>query len=341
MTDYHMTREIAEQPEMLRSRAADWQAQCSEALEALAGRRDRALLGRGSSGHATVFYAYLHGLRSGRQAIDFRPWLTTQVTATTADWGDAATLAFSVSGESTDVIHGARWLRKRGAHVLGVTNRANSDSALARVSHRLVCFDCGIERAVPATKTFIAQLFIAAGLCGYPIEEAAHEAADAIAWLLAGDVSRTVTDFVAGARCVLWVGRGPALAGALDAALKLQEAAGVPSLGYSAAEVLHGPIGFLDESDRVVVFLDSDGSLESAEAVIVALAARGTPFLILTSPAGAAARPDALPLRLPTPRWARTPVFAVVAQAVALELARRTGRNPDRPPGLHKVTRTL
>ncbi len=339
--DFHMAREIAQQPELLRSRAARWQEQCSELLEVLSSRRDRALLGRGSSGHATVFYAYLHGLRSGRQAVDFRPWLTTQEIETVADWSDSVGLAFSVSGESTDVIHGARWLRERGAYVVGVTNLADARSALGRVSDRLVRFDVGLERAVPATKTFTAQLFVAAGLCGYAIEEAAHESAEAIDWLLASDVPRVLTDFLVDARTTLWIGRGPALAGAMDAALKLQEAAGVPSLGYSAAEVLHGPIGFLEPSDRVVIFLDSDGPLESAEAVIVALVARGTPFLVLTTPEGAADRADALPLRLPTARWARTSVLAVAAQAVALELARREGRNPDCPAGLDKVTRTV
>ncbi|MGD8898057.1 MAG: SIS domain-containing protein [Acidobacteriota bacterium] len=338
--DFHMAEEIAQQPEMLRSRVAGWQRQCSEALDIIGSRRHRALLGRGSSGHAKVFYAYLHGLRFGRQALEFRTWLSTQPTEMDTDWSDSAALAFSVSGESADVVHGARWLREHGAYVLGVTNQAGSESALGRVSDRLLCFDAGIERAVPATKTFTAQLFVAAGLCGLPIEEAAHETAGAIESLLQSDIPFQVTEFVEGARAVLWVARGPALAGAMDAALKLQETAGVLSLGYSTAEILHQPIGALSESDRVLLFLDSDGPLESAEAVIVALVARGTPFLILTSPEGAAKRPDALALRLPASRWARTPVFAVVAQKAAFELACRGDRNPDRPPGLQKVRDT-
>lgn len=336
----YMEREIEEQPEVLRRRAAGWQQRCDAVRGILESRRQRALLGRGSSGHATVFHAYLYGLRSGRQAIDFRPWLTTQETAP-ADWSDTAALAFSVSGESTDVARAARWLRERGAFVLGVTNRPGSDSRLASAADRLIHFDAGPERAVPATKTFTAQLFVAAGLCGKPIEEAARETAGALESLLGGATPGRVADFLEGARTVLWIGRGLALAGALDAALKLQEGAGVPSLGYSAAEVLHGPIGYLDGSDRAVLFLDSDEPVESVEAAVAALAARGTPFLLLTSRESAARRPDALALPLPHPRWARTPVFAVLAQKVALELARRRGRNPDRPPGLQKVTYTI
>ena len=334
---FHMDREIAEQPQMLRSRAAAWQGQCLEGQKELERRRERALLGRGSSGHARVFCSYLHGLRTGRQALDFRPWLTTQQAEKQANWKNAAALAFSASGESSDVVHSARWLRERGAHVVGITNRAGPRSALGAVAHDLVRFDAGVERAVPATKTFTAQLFVAAGLCGYPIEDAARETADAIESLLLSNLPDLVADFVEGARAILWVARGPAYAGALDAALKLQEAAGLLSLGYSAAEILHAPIGFLDQSDRVVLFLDSDDPLESAEAVIVSLVARGTPFLILASPEAAARRPDAQVLSLPEERWARTSVLAVVGQTVALELARRRGLNPDSPPGWHRL----
>jgi glucosamine--fructose-6-phosphate aminotransferase (isomerizing) len=334
---FYMEREIGEQPEMLRSRAAAWQRECIEAHKALASRKDRALLGRGSSGHARVFCSYLHGLRTGRQALDFRPWLTTQPSAEKAGWSDTAALAFSVSGESADVVHSARWLRDHDAYVLGVTNQAGPQSALGAVAHRMVRFDAGVEQAVPATKTFTAQLFVAAALCGYRIEEAALETAHAIDSLLHSGLPSLLADFVDGARAVLWVARGPAYAGALDAALKLQEAAGVLSLGYSAAEILHSPIGFLEESDRVLLFLDSDNPLESAEAVIVALVARGTPFLILASAEGGRRRPDAQVLSLPSERWARTAVLAVAGQSVALELARRRGLNPDSPPGWHRV----
>jgi glucosamine--fructose-6-phosphate aminotransferase (isomerizing) len=338
---FHMEREIAEQPGMLRSRVAAWQQQCLDARRDLAPRRGRALLGRGSSGHARVFCSYLYGLQTGRQALDFRPWLTTQPRDEKADWSDTAALAFSVSGESSDVVHSARWLRERGAYVLGITNRAGPRSALGAAAHGLVRFDAGVERAVPATKTFTAQLFVAAGLCGCPIEEAARETADAIESLLLSSLPDLVADFVQGARAVLGVGRGPAYAAALDAALKLQEAAGVLSLGYSAAEILHSPIGFLDPSDRVLLFLDSDNPLESAEAVIVALVARGTPFLILASPEASARRPDAQVLSLPSARWARATVLAVVGQKVALELACRRGLNPDSPPGWHQVPGVL
>jgi glucosamine--fructose-6-phosphate aminotransferase (isomerizing) len=338
--DFHMRAEIAEQPELLRRLAPAWQKNCEPIADELGRYSQVAVIGRGSSGNATVFFSYLYGLRTGRQVVDFRPWLTTQP-ATDTDWSDTAALAFSVSGESTDVVHAARWLRDRGARIIGVTNRAGPGSTLGRVAHTLLRFDVGVELAVPATKTFTAQLFIAAGLCGLPLRDVVDQTADAMEKAVGSDAVNVTLDFLDDAQTVLWVARGPALAGALDAALKLQETAGRHSYGYSSAEVLHGPIGSVDESDRVIVFEDADEEANSVQAVDISLVARGTPFLCVGNCFSVENRGNALNLDLPRERWARTPVFAVLSQQVALEMACRLGLNPDTPLGLRKVTRTL
>jgi glucosamine--fructose-6-phosphate aminotransferase (isomerizing) len=338
--DFHMRTEIAEQPQLLRRLAPAWDEDCKPIARALERYPRAAVIGRGSSGNATVFFSYLYGLQTGRQVVDFRPWLTTQP-ATGTDWDDTAALAFSVSGESTDVVHAARWLRDRGAHIIGVTNRAGADSTLGQVAHTLLRFDVGDELAVPATKTFTAQLFIAAGLCGLPLTEVAHQTAEAMEKAVQSDVVDVAIDFLDEALTILWVARGPALAGALDAALKLQETAGRHSYGYSSAEVLHGPIGSLGQTDRVIVLEDADEAANSVQAVDISLVARGTPFLCVGKCASVEARGNALNLDLPKERWARTPVFAALSQQVALEVACRLGLNPDAPAGLQKVTRTL
>lgn len=338
--NFHMRTEIAEQPQLLRQLAPVWDEECEPIARELGRYPQVAVIGRGSSGNATVFFSYLYGLQTGRPVVDFRPWLTTQP-VTRTEWGDTAALAFSVSGESTDVVHAARWLRDRGAHIIGVTNRAGTDSTLGRVAHTLLRFDVGDELAVPATKTFTAQLFIAAGLCGLTLTEVSRQTAEAMERAIESDVVDVAIDFLDEAQTILWVARGPALAGALDAALKLQETAGQHSYGYSSAEVLHGPIGSLGKKDRVIVFEDADEAANSVQAVDTSLVARGTPFLCVGRCASVEARGNALNLELPGERWARTPVFAALSQQVALEMACRLGLNPDAPSGLQKVTRTL
>jgi glucosamine--fructose-6-phosphate aminotransferase (isomerizing) len=336
MTETYMAAEIAEQPDMLRTRAPDWAARAAELRRGFRGDV-LAVLGRGSSGNACTFAAYVYGVESGRQAVEFRPWLATQKSPV-ADWSDATALAFSTSGESTDIALATGWLRERGAHVVGVSNDPDPTAMLSRHSDEILRLRIGEERAVPATKSFCAQLFAAAALCGVNIVGAAAKAADCMATILESPLSSELGAFLDGARMTWWIGRGPALAAALDAALKLQETAGLPSTATSAAEFLHGPMGALGTDDRVVIMADTSEPLQSLRTVLAALINRGTPFSVL----GEREMQDvSLPVPLPAERWARTPVFAMISQLVALRVAERRGRNPDAPGGLRKVTRTI
>jgi glucosamine--fructose-6-phosphate aminotransferase (isomerizing) len=285
-------------------------------------------------------------LRRGRYPIEFRPWICTQADAVDRSWSDAMVFAYSSSGQSTDVAQSAHWLRERGAKILGITN-AGGESNLSRVSHAILHLDVGDELAVPATKTFNAQLFVSAALCGFPIANVAESIASSMDAVLASDAARRVADFVQGARTIVWIARGPALAAAKDAALKIQEAAGSVSQAWSAAEMLHGPIGAMNPLDRVVLLQDSDEPAPSLDAVSTRLLARGTPHLVVADSGSEAGgeRPHVhgdLSVRIPLPsvRWARTIVFAFLSQLVTIELVERAGLNPDQPFGLTKVTPT-
>ena len=143
------------------------------------GRGTTVVLGRGSSGNAATFAAYLWTMRTGRHPVEFRPWLATQPLPE-ADWSDAAALAFSASGRSTDVALASTWLRGRGARVVAVTEAADPEAHLVRASDEVFALGAGPERAVPATKSFTAQIFAAAALCGYPIANMV-ETSDAVA----------------------------------------------------------------------------------------------------------------------------------------------------------------
>lgn len=337
MAGEHMHREILETPAMLRREAAAWEAQAAELRAAAGGRPQVALVGRGSSGNACAFAAYLFGLATGRQPVEFRPWLTTQQLPP-CDWSDTVAYAFSVSGQSTDIAASAGWLRARGAWTVGVTAAEGEDLHLAEATDRLFRLGCGPEVAVPATKTFTAQLFAAAALAGLPVQAAAAQAADAMDALLEGPVPGQLATFLEGGGLAAWIARGPSLAAVRDAALKMQESLGRPAVAYSTAEVLHGPIAMFHPEDRVVLFSGSDEPMDSKRAVAATLLARNVPLLTLGTDS---TREAGLPLPLPEARWARTPVLAFLSQLVCLELARRAGLDPDAPAHLQKVTRTL
>lgn len=331
-----MAQEARAAPQVLRSEAARWQRQASEIRRQAADRPTVVLLGRGSSGNVCSFAAYLFALQSGRQPVEFRPWLTTQPLPE-VDWRDAVVYALSYSGKSTDIAASAQWLHARGALVVAVSEADSPDAHLLQAAQHRIHLGCGAEQAVPATKSVIAQIFVAAALAGYDIEEAAEHTAACMLRIDADAVPARLTTFLAGARSVTWLARGPSYGGALDAALKLQESVGIPAFGFSTAEYLHGPIAAASPADRVVLFTASDEAMESKQAVAAALLARGVPFICL----GSNQTPEAqLPLPFPDARWARTALLAYIAQLTCATLAERCGINPDVHPSLRKITQT-
>lgn len=336
MSNSTMTKEARCAPGVLRSEVARWQREAEALRHQVTDRSTSVLLGRGSSGNVCTFASYLFAMQSGRQPIEFRPWLATQ-TLPEADWRDAVVYAFSYSGQSTDIAASAQWLRARGALVVAITEAGFSDAHLVKAAHHVIRLGCGPELAVPATKSVIAQLFIAAALAGFDITQAAEQTAAGMLQIDADGVPDQLATFLAGARTVTWLARGPSIGGALDAALKMQESVGLPAFGYSTAEYLHGPIAAASSDDRVVLFSGADEPMESKQAVTTALLARGVPFICL----GGDQTPEAqLPLPLPDARWARTAVLAYIAQLTCAELAGRYGTNPDEHPSLRKVTQT-
>lgn len=333
----HMLNEALETPGILRREWAGWEAQAATIRQAAAGRSTVALIGRGSSGNACAFASYLVALETGRQPIEFRPWLTTQ-DLPKADWSDTVAYAYSVSGQSTDIAASVDWLRRRGALAVGITAAEDTDIHLADATDHLFRLHCGPEVAVPATKSFNTQLFAAAALAGFPLEEAALQTADALEALHKGTAIQDVATFLEGGRLLGWIARGPSLAGVRDAALKLQESVGRAAVAYSTAEVLHGPIAMFRPEDRVLLFSGADEPMDSKRAVASTLLARGVPLLTLGTDT---TREAGLPLPLPDARWARTAVLAYLSQLVCVELAQRAGLNPDAPAHLKKVTITM
>jgi glucosamine--fructose-6-phosphate aminotransferase (isomerizing) len=122
---------------------------------------------------------------------------------------------------------------------------------------------------------------------------------------------------------------------ALEAALKLREAARLRAEGWSAADFRHGPV-----------------TVAGADLPVLAVSAAGPAAADVDELAGEVSQSGATVLRLADDDEADLPYrgdmaeplralpAAVRAQQLALALARRRGVDPDSPPGLRKVTPT-
>jgi len=189
-----------------------------------------------------------------------------------------AVIVISQSGETSDTLAALREVSQRGQSTLAITNAEFSTMAHeANVSMPLAA---GVEKAIPATKSFTCQLAVLFLLGLY---EAAHlgrmdrAALDAnIAQLLAipraissqldGWRSRTerLAQKYASANTFLFLGRGIHYAIAREGALKLKEASYVHAEGYPAGELKHGPNALVSDRVPLVVLATVDRALESS-----------------------------------------------------------------------------
>ena len=233
--------------------------------------------------------------------------------------------------------------------------------------------EAGVERAVPATKTFTTQLAALAvlgiGLAGdaegatlpagggtaggRPAGGGPRGAApldagelrtvpDEIERLLAarGDLEPIISG-LAGVEGALVSGRGFASSAALELALKLKEACYLHAMGLSFADLLHGPIAVVDgRTPAIIMAADAGPTLDGAVALAGRVRRAGATAYGI---GGGAALAAECAYALPGPRlpeWLAPIGLIIGGQLLTEALARRLGINPDSPRGLSKVTQS-
>jgi glucosamine--fructose-6-phosphate aminotransferase (isomerizing) len=340
-----MRREIDEQPDTL-ARTLDALRPLAPAIRDL-GRDIRQILfiARGTSDNAAVYGQYLCSTRTGRLATLASPSVAT-VYAATVDLSGVLAVAVSQSGDTAEIVEALDWARRCGARTVAVTN--NASSALAGSADLALVTQAGAELAVPATKTYTAQLMAlavlglaladdTAGLSRLDDVPAAAQRLLATAEPAAELAARlTYVD-----RLVV-AARGYASCTALELALKLKEACYVTATGMSYADLLHGPIAIVDRSTPAILVASS-----ADRAVLpgmTALARRcGDAGAHVYGVGGDAEFAAACRAVLPGPALPAelAPIPLIIpGQLLTEALARAKGIDPDAPRGLRKVTQT-
>jgi glucosamine--fructose-6-phosphate aminotransferase (isomerizing) len=340
-----MAHEIAEQPaalgrtiESLLARRAELAARCRPCRRVV-------LYARGTSDHAAVYGRYLIEVLTGRPAALGAPSVATLYRAA-VDLRDMLVVVLSQSGATAELVEVAEWAKTQGAITVAITNGVDSD--LARACVMSLELAAGPERAVPATKTYTSQLAALAVLTSALVPDGAglvaglRRAPQQVERLLgsgAGAVD-AAADLVA-ADAIVSTARGFALSTALEIALKIEETTGIPSLGLSTADLQHGPARVMGKHVPTIVVTPSGGpTLAGAIATAMAAGARGSFVVGIGGDDRFAALCDRA---FPGPALpeALAPIGLVVpGQLLAHALAVARDLDPDRPPGLTKVTQT-
>ncbi len=355
---HFMLKEIHEQPDIIRNILAD-KLHSTDADVTLSGVNiDKNLLKHlnriqvvacGTSLHAAIIGKYIIETLCDI-AVDIEPSSEYIYRKTLTD-KNTLVIGVSQSGETADTLTAVRQSKKRGSHILIITNRP--DSTMAREADSLIPVNAGIEVSVAATKSYIAQV-MSFYLLAIHIAQLKHTIDTSLAETLKHELIllpmkiesilshkeqiAEIAKFYSGFKNFVFIARGINYATALEGALKLKEISYINATGYPAGELKHGPIAMLDESMPVLSILMSgcvyDKILSNSEEA----KARNARMIALTD----SDDPKLNELfehiiKVPMVHELISPIIAIVPlQLLAYYIAEYLGKDVDQPRNLAK-----
>jgi glucosamine--fructose-6-phosphate aminotransferase (isomerizing) len=332
-----MAREIADVPDCAARLLADADTLAAIAKQIAAyAPRLVVFCGRGSSGHVGVYLRYLFETKLGLLTSAAAPSVFSAYGAR-PDMRGVLFIVISQSGRSPDLVLATKAAREQGALALAIVNDPSSPAAAA--ADLVLPIHAGAERAVAATKTVVLSMVVGAQLVAELARDEELSAAlqrlpsrfrDALACDWRDWQAALVT-----APAAFTAGRGYSFGPAREIALKVTETLRIPALGFSSAELRHGPRAAVTPSTPVLIFRQNDQTAASSDALAGDLTEAGERVFCAGGPQ----------CTLP---WLSDdhPVCDAIAMLLpaylAIEAAARArGLDPDNPPHLSKVTRTL
>jgi glucosamine--fructose-6-phosphate aminotransferase (isomerizing) len=258
----------------------------------------------------------------------------------------------SQSGETADTLAALRYARDKVATIVSVVNVPTS--SIARESDLALPIMAGVEVGVASTKAFTCQLTVLALMAikagldrGHLTTAQAAEHLHALNSLpglmnhamgLSKDIA-AVSEDLAKAQDILFLGRGPMYPLALEGALKLKEISYIHAEGYASGELKHGPIALIDAAVPVIVLAPRDALFDKTVSNMQEVMARHGKVVLISDAAGIAEAGSGAWQTLTLPEVA--PIFApilyaVPAQLLAYHTAIAKGTDVDQPRNLAK-----
>jgi glucosamine--fructose-6-phosphate aminotransferase (isomerizing) len=272
-----MLREIYEQPEALAAtieRYVPGGSSTAETFQPVAeafGRRERLVIAAsGSSRHAGLAgEIMLEDLAGIPVDVEYASEYTYRSTHTLHNPG---VLVISQSGETADTLAALREAKARGLATVAITNNAQS-TMVTEADASLPTF-AGIEKAIPATKSFTTQLAVLYSLAlnlarfrgrmTLQAAEAHGRELVEIPELIQTSLPvwhrqiEALTPGLSDSSALLYLGRAAHYAIAREGALKLKESAYMNAEGYPAGELKHGPNALVSKESPLIMIATVD-----------------------------------------------------------------------------------
>lgn len=202
----------------------------------------------------------------------------------------------SQSGETADTISALRKVKEKGGFCVGIVN--NVGSTISRI------VDCGFfnhvgpEIGVASTKTTISQIIILSLIAMWLSQEkniiSPKEIEKFIKQIkntpkyIQSVLAKTkeienIVEIYKNYNKFLFIGRGYNFGSAVEGALKLKEISYIPSEGYGAGEMKHGPIAMIDKDFPVFAICFQDSNYDKMLSNIAEVKARGGKIIALAN----------------------------------------------------------
>jgi glutamine---fructose-6-phosphate transaminase (isomerizing) len=266
---------------------------------------------------------------------------------------DTLVIGISQSGETADTLAAMKLAREQGARTLAITNMMGSQ--ITREVDAVLYTRCGLEISVAASKTFTAQVALLSLIALKLAQIRTSLPADEIEFILEElyDLPQKMEEFLDADHPIdeiaeryfekpffLYLGRHIGLPVALEGALKLKEISYIPTEGYSAGEMKHGPIALLSEDSPVVcVAIDQQVIYDKVVSNIQEVRARGAHVIAIATDGNEDIQHHADDvIYIPrTPAFLQAILAVVPLQLLAYRIARLHGLNVDQPRNLAKT----
>jgi len=336
--DSFMLKEILEEPEAARRALMQDKNLIMDMATDILKARQVVFIACGTSRYAALLGRYVFSKLGGR----FSPVIIASEYQYFSESIDNGTLviAISQSGETADVLEGAKAARRNGATIFSIVNRV--DSSLARMSDKVLYLNCGPEIGVAATKSFVAQLIIFY-LLGFAMANRLDEGLDKMAaapsWIAGNhrengkNLHKLAWKLRKKKHCY-YIARGTNFHIAGEGALKLKEIAYVHADGMPAGELKHGSLALIEKGTPVIAVCPQDYTFYDTLSNVEEAKARGA-FVIAVSDR----QEDAFDewIKIPKVEEIFYPLVSIVPlQLLAYYSAVARGLDPDKPRNLAK-----
>ena len=303
------------------------------------------IIASGSSYNAGLFGKYFfENISNTKASVEYSSEI---IGSTFNDFSsDTLYIFISQSGNSADTVEAMQKAKRSGAKVLCITN--NLGSKMYEKADYNFYLDVGIENAIASTKTFTASV-VMLWLIALKIAQNKHidigeETKNIYSIRQSIESVFTQTDnlemaskFLSKQNDFSIAGYGPNYPLAMEASLKIKETSYINTSAYPMGEFIHGHFALLNKSKVLMTFITQDSTKRELELLNKILKTYKTKTIII-SDSYEDYNCDIL-IKFPKgqSKIANLINMIIVIQMLALKVAKKLGRNVDKPKGLCKV----